>query len=164
MKKFVSLLLVFSILALSIPLTAKERKGADLLIQKTDGTQVRGELIAVKENSLLLMERESGADVTVDVEDIRVIKILKKSKISTGSIVGAGFGAALIALGLIINEGDLGAPGIYAVCLAIPVGIGALFGIAAGADKTIQFEGKSNSEIQKILEKLRKKARVRNSQ
>ena len=66
MKKFVTLFLAFSILMLSVPLTAKERKGADLLIQKKDGAQVRGELIAMKENSLLLMERDSGADVTVD--------------------------------------------------------------------------------------------------
>ncbi len=69
MKKFISLFLVFSILTLSIPLTAKERKGADLIIQKIDGQQVRGEFIAVKENSLLLLDRDTGADVTVDIED-----------------------------------------------------------------------------------------------
>jgi hypothetical protein len=64
MKKFISLFLVVSILLLSMPLKAKERKGADLIIQKTDGTQVRSELIAVKENSLLLLERDSGAHVS----------------------------------------------------------------------------------------------------
>ena len=69
MKKFISLFLMFSILTLSIPLTAKERKGADLIIQKIDGQQVRGEFIAVKENSLLLLDRDTGADVTVDIED-----------------------------------------------------------------------------------------------
>ena len=96
MRKAISLFLVFSILVLSAPLTAKERKGADLIIQKKDGTQVRGELIAVKENSLLLLDRESGADVTVDIGAIRVIKIKKKSKLLKGAgnglLIGGGTG------------------------------------------------------------------------
>ena len=50
MRKTISLFLMFSVLSLSVPLTAKERKGADLIVQKTGGQQVRGELIAVKEN------------------------------------------------------------------------------------------------------------------
>ena len=80
MKKFVSLFLVSSILALSIPLTAKQRKGAELIIQKTEGTQIRGELIAAKENSLLLKDKESWADVTIDLNKIQIIKIIKKSR------------------------------------------------------------------------------------
>ena len=42
--------------------------------------------------------------------------------------------------------------------------VGALAGAAMGADKQIQVEGKSESEIQEILEKLRKKARIKNAQ
>ena len=41
----------------------RKERGIDLKIQKTDGQQVRSELNAVKQNSLLLMERGSGADV-----------------------------------------------------------------------------------------------------
>ena len=41
---------------------------------------------------------------------------------------------------------------------------GLVIGSVAGADTTIRIEGKSNLEIQEILEKLRKKARIRNSQ
>ena len=73
MKRFIALFLVFSVLALSVPLAAKERKGADLIIQRTDGTQVRGELIAVKASSLLLLDRDTGSDVSVDIGDIGVI-------------------------------------------------------------------------------------------
>ncbi len=164
MKRFISLFLVVSVLALSIPLTAKERKGADLLIQKTDGTQVRGELIAVKENSLLLLDRDTGADVTVDVGDIRVITIVKKSK----ALLGAGIGLLIgCGLGVVIGQQS----DEYWMTFAVGVGfgvpailIGILVGSLAGKDKTIQFEGKSDSEIQEILEKLRKKARIKNSQ
>ena len=49
---------MFSILALSGNLFAKERKGADLIVQRTDGTKVRGELIAIKENSLLMNRKQ----------------------------------------------------------------------------------------------------------
>ena len=52
MKKAISLFLVFSLITLSIPLVAKEKKGADLIIQRLDGTQVRGELITFKEFSV----------------------------------------------------------------------------------------------------------------
>jgi hypothetical protein len=171
MKKSVSLLLVFSILALSVPLTAKERKGADLIVQRADGTYVRGELIAVKQSSLLLMEMDSGADVNADIDDIRVITILKKSKLLQGAVLGlligggGGAGGAAIFAGewedgfnypAMIGVGVLGA--------ALGLLIGGYIGAASGKVKTIQIEGMSDSEIQEILEKLRKKARIRNSQ
>lgn len=78
-KKFIALFLVFSILAISSNLYAKARRGANLLIQKTDGQQVGGELIAVKQNSLLLKDSKSGADVSVDIGDVKVITILRFS-------------------------------------------------------------------------------------
>lgn len=149
MKKFMSMFLVFSILLLSGNMFAKERKGAGLIIQKTDGTQVRGELIAVKENSLLLMERDSGADVTVDIGDIKVINIVKKSKAGAGILIGGAIGAFVgyLTYSKPESEGwinfDFG-PGMNA---AGGGGLGALIGLiigaVAGTDRTIQIEGKS---------------------
>ena len=169
MKKFISLLLVFSVLALSMPLTAKERKGADLIIQKTDGTQVRGELIAVKQTSLLLMERESGADVTIDIEEVSVIRIVKKSKALLGGGLGLlVFGGTSFGVALIRGDFDVQEPEVALAICAIIGGIGALIGglmgFAAGRDEKIQFEGKAKVQIQSYLERLRKKARVRNAQ
>ncbi len=164
MKKAVSLVLVFSILLLSGNLFAQGRKGADLIIQKKDGTQVRGELIAVKENSILLMERDSGADVTVDIGNIKMIPIVKKPKLWLGAGLGLLAGAAAGALSY--GSYYYFVQGFYFG--AIGAGIGLFLGFFVGAavriDKKIQFEGKSDSEIQEILEKLRKKARVRNVQ
>ena len=170
MRKFLSLFLVFSILALSIPLTAKERKGADLIIWKTDGTQVRGELIAAKESSLLLMERDSGADVTVDIEEIRVIIHVKKSKVwkgmGLGLLIGGGAGAGVTSIaqewGFTTSGLAVALSGVLAAVLGLL--IGGYIGAASGKDKTIQIEGKSYSEILVILEKLRKKARIKNYQ
>ena len=173
MRRFISLLLVVSVLFLSVPLTAKERKGADLIIHKKDGSQVRGELIAVKQSSLLLMERDSGADVTIDIGNIGIITIVKKSKLLEGAglglLIGGSIGAGIGALSkrgsLHEDYGRLFVVALIAGLVAVPgLVIGAIAGLTAGIDKTIQFTGKSNSEVQKILDNLRKKARIRNSQ
>ena len=185
MKKFIALFLVVSILTLSMPLTAKERKGADVIIQKTDGTQAIGELIAVKQNSLLLLDSESGADVSVDIEDIRVVKIVKKSKAWTvakwGLLVG-GIGGALAFAGTraAVDDNEILIP------LAISVGsvaliggivggaiIGGLIGAGSGKDETIIIPEETSYVIRRgkrirmldiVLEKLRKKAKVKNFQ
>ena len=171
MKKFIYLVLVFSILALSGNMLAKERKGADLIIQKTDETQIRGELIAVKENSLLLLKRETGADVSVDIGEIRIIEIVKESKVWKGIGYGLLGGAVIgVLVGYLLGDDPPTTVPIItddekALALGIMCGItgGALGGIGgaiAGADKTIQIKGKSDSEIKQTLEELRKKARV----
>ncbi len=166
---------------------AKEKRGANIEIYKTDqviklkmeGTpwerhniepDIRGELIAVKENSLLLMERESGADVIVDIAEVGVITIAKKSQLllgaGLGTLIGTGVGAVI---GASMHEyGDWGPPDELKETL--PVGallgllMGTITGLNAGTTKTFQIEGRSDAEIQEILEYLRKKARVRNSQ
>ena len=87
-KKFIALFLIFSLVMLSANLYAKERRGAKLIVTKKDGQLIEGELIAVKPNSLLLLDTE-GKDVSVGIADIKVITIVKKSK----ALVGATFGA-----------------------------------------------------------------------
>ena len=95
MKRFTALLLLFSILTLSIPLSAKKRKGADIIVQRLDGQQVRGELISVQQDSLLLLDRDSGADVSVELNKIKIIKIIQKSRTGTGFLVGGAIGALI---------------------------------------------------------------------
>jgi len=160
-KRFVSLFLVFSLMMLSVNLYAKERQGAKLMVTKKDGQHVEGELITVKPNSLLLLDTE-GKDVSVDVVDIKIIRIVKKSKAwdagdaGIGFLVGGGVGALIGAFGEY--------PGLMAIIYGlIGGGIGVIVGVGIGAgDKTYQIEGMSDSEIQKTMDRLRKKARVRN--
>jgi hypothetical protein len=173
MKKFIPLFLVFLILLLSGYMFAKEKRGADLLIREIEGNAVRGELIAIKQSLLLLLERYTGADVTVDVEDVEVIKIFGKSRALQGGAIGGLLGG-LVGFLIGRSQGDEGgfvlisksqAGGIGAV---IGGGIGTLAGVGFGAalkvNSTIQLKGKSKSEIQNILKKLRSKARIKNSQ
>ncbi|MBA7704947.1 hypothetical protein ES703_113770 [subsurface metagenome] len=184
-KKFISLFLAFSLVMLSANLFAKERRGAKLIIQRksdqvkntrlkdtpweTSMTGIRGELIAVKPNSLLLLDTE-GKDVSVDIADIKVITIVwKKSKALLGGAIGFGAGALLAPflfsfLFPAFHE-EYGVPGI--LLIEMPVGsligaiTGALIGGNAGRDKIIQIEGMTDLEIQEALDKLRKKARIR---
>ena len=166
MKKFVSLFLVFSLLALSGNLIANERRGAKIVIQKKDGQQVRGELLAVKKDSLLLLS-DFRTDVSVDIKDVKVIKIVRKSKALIGLLAGGALGALLglatykkpVKKGMITL--DFG-PEYVAVGGGFLGGlIGLCIGAVVGTDETIQIEGKSDSEIKEALEKLRKKARIR---
>jgi len=164
-KKFISLFLVLSLVMLSVNLYAKERRGAKLLITKKDGHQIEGELITVKPNSLLLLDTE-GKDVSIDIGDIRIIRRVKKSKLLTGVwvgiAIGGGTGVLLAGSGYRMSldaparRGILGAFG--AACGLV---IGALLGLVAGKDKTIHFEGMTDLEIKETLDKLRKKARIR---
>jgi len=151
---------------LSANLYAKERRGAILIIIKKDGEQIEGELIVVKKNSLLLFV---GKDVSIDIEDIKIIRIVKKSKVlkgmGIGLLIGAGGGAILgYAQGddygtmAMTAEGKALAFGMAFGFLGLLTGLG--FGAAAGTDKTIQLEGMTDSEIKEALEKLRKKARI----
>jgi hypothetical protein len=170
-KRFISLVLIFSLMMLSANLYAKERRGAKLIVTKKNGYQTEGELITVKPNSLLLLDTE-GKDVSVSIADINVIRIVKKSKALLGAglgfLIGAGVGAIVgLVADKVIDLGDYiwgpqdsallgGAIGGTAGALG-----GGFIGASAGKNVTIQIEGMTDFKIQETLDKLRKKARIR---
>lgn len=163
--KFLSLFLVFSLLALSGNLYAKKH-GADIIVVKKDGQELQGELIAVKESSLLLMGYVSGRDVSIDIGDIKVINIKGKSRFLPGLQIGALAGgiSGVIWLASLGAGGDSAWAGYVMVSglFAITGGlIGGLIGAAAGkGEKTIQIEGLTDDDLKIALRKLRSKARA----
>jgi hypothetical protein len=188
-KKFISLFLAFSLLMINCATLSRleekrekrKKHGANLIIKKINGQQVSGELITVKPSSLLLLDTE-GKDVSVDIEEIKVITVVKKSKallgVGTGLLGGAGSGAAIGAciwvLGLPVMA-IFGEAGIESwkddfqdflwsgalIGIGVWVLFGAIIGGRAGKDKTIQIEGMTDLEIQEAMDKLGKKARIR---
>jgi hypothetical protein len=172
-KKILAMALVFSLLTCSGYLVAKqylipkERKGAELIVQKKDGQQMKGELIAVKPSSLLLLDSQTGADVSVEIGEIAVIKIMKKSKALTGALGGfligggAGYLVAYATDKEYATDPDTHVFLYYGILGLIA---GWIAGEALGRDKTIKIEGKSPEEIKAVLEKLRSRARVREVQ
>jgi hypothetical protein len=176
-KKLLSLFLIFSLIMINCATLSRleekrekrKKHGANLIIQKINGQQVSGELITVKPSSLLLLNTE-GKDVSIDIADIKVIRVVKKSQVVKGAfgglLGGAGTGAYFAGLfGLVIRAswGETSSKMAEwgAICAPFGAIIGAIIGAIFSIDKTIQIEGMSDIEIQKTLDKLRKKARIR---
>jgi len=145
-----------------INLYAQERRGAKLIITKKNGQLIEGELITVKQNSLLLLNTD-GKDVSVGIADIKVIRVVNKSK----ALLGAGIGLLVLggggALFGSLSEDRLSGTTGFLVPFGAIVGLllGGLVGAKAGKDKTFQIEGMTDSEIRMTLNYLRKKARIR---
>jgi hypothetical protein len=155
----VSLVLVTLMLFPSGALQAKEREGARLIVFKKDGARLEGELIAVRQNLLLVMPEDESAAVFIDVSDVTAITFVKKSK----ALSGAGWGALWgLGAGLIVGFGSIG----MFFCAEIGVGAGAalgfFFGAAEGIDQTVRVERLNESQVQRLLRSLWSKARIQN--
>lgn len=154
----------------------KSRKGAKLRIYKTDGHQIKGELIAVRKKSILLMESVSSTDVSIGVGEIELIKIMRKPKTLIGTGLGLAIGAGVGALTGFLFGSDQPEhpeePGEYkartASQKALTVGMlfgligaigGGITGAYAGEEEAIQIGGRTQEEIEAELETLRAKAR-----
>src|SRR5512136_330259 len=66
---------------------AREKRGADLLITLKDGRQTRGELIAVKQDALLLLGFDAK-DQSIGIPDIATIRIVRRSMAWQGLLYG----------------------------------------------------------------------------
>ena len=162
-KKLISLFLVFSLMMLSVNLYAKERQGAKISVLKKGGQKIKGELIAVKEDSLLLLESESGADVTVNVKDIIEIRTMKKLPFLTGAsiglIIGGAFGVMYVSA-FSSEAGEMTGLGIGLLIAGSTALVGGAIGQMAGTRRYV-ITVMTDLEIQAALDKLSKKARIR---
>jgi hypothetical protein len=176
MRKFISLLLAVSFMGINcatyqrgegINLEPGQKPGANVEIYKTkskmEGTSwetpdIKGELIAVKENSLLLLDSR-GVDSSVDINELYAIRIAKKSKALIGFCIGfVAPAASWAAMGANIDDGLYA---LYSVIIGFPSAVlGAIIGGRLSRDNIYLIAGKSDEEIKEILEDLRKKARV----
>lgn len=164
-RRLIASALIISFISLPEVLLAQGRRGGNLVVNRKDGSNVRGELIAVKEGSLLLLS-PVGVDESVGLSEISTIKIAGKSQAGTGFLVGFLLGAiGGGALGSQDKDPIVGRAGVTflgglligSLTGLVGLGIGAL----AGADETIAFEGLSEAQAGKVLLRLRGMARMR---
>jgi len=165
MKKL-RILLCFLCLAVALEnLAAEERQGADAVVIKKDSQELKGELIAVRKDSIVLMDHSSKTDLSANISEIRSIRIAKNSKdicVTIGSLLGGTAGAiGGYYAGWQTRKGAIlgGAIGVLA-----GIGIGLWVNSQIEKWETFNFEGKSPEAIKTILDKLRTKARVRDFQ
>lgn len=143
----------------------REDRGATLVVTLKDGQRVKGELLAVKPDSLLILKKASGEGATVDIADISTVRIVRKSRTLLGGVVGllAGGGAGAL-WGLSAHGADRETPGFNALLGIIVIGapatvLGLVIGTAVGLDPVMVFEGRPAEEVQRSLSKLGRMAR-----
>ena len=145
-------------LALPADLSAMERRGAELIVTRLDGSQVGGELIAVKRDSLLLLSY--GRDESIDLADIKTVRIVKKSLAGKGALYGFLVGAVGGAgVGLAMGRTDAFEEKTPLVLGVFGGAIGALSGLllgsVAGLDSNFTVAGKSEAAVSAYWDKLR---------
>jgi hypothetical protein len=160
-------LIVIMTLALIVPsLAAKERKGASITVTKLDGKVIKGELLAVKGENLILLDRSTSSGVTESLLEIKTIKVVNKSKRVNGLVMGALAGALY---GVLFGPKAGEEPDPYSDFQLTPgkaVLVGALGGVFWGAlivgvNEQIDLKKKDPENIAKISARLKKYARDR---
>jgi hypothetical protein len=162
-KLIVTTLIFVMFMALVRPplLTAKERRGATVVVTMTDGRGVvKGELLAVKADALLVYDKDAGQGKILDLQQVVRVKVLKKSKTLKGMAIGFGVGLVIIFGSRLKfpNTGkdeefhNLGFPFISGLC-------GGLLGALTSTPKKFLLAGESLESMQQNLERLKRYAR-----
>ena len=173
-KKLVAVALTVFVASLALlcpDLVAKEKRGSKLEVTCREGRRVSrrvvGELIAVKTDSLLLVQEYSEFDLSIAIADITRIKVIKKPSARKWgtymSLLGL-CGGVLRGYSLRDDTEELWPLASIYLGAGFAVGgfaVGALAGHLASKGETFEFEGRSESEIKGMLDRLRKMARVR---
>jgi hypothetical protein len=132
-------------------LAAGGRRGANLVITRLDGTRVSGELVAVKSESLLLLTY-NAAGASVDLSDIKSVRIMRRSRagLFAGIAGAAGLaGGTLWCLSEFRGEEDQAALSVIGgLCLGA---VGALSGLLVGGAQGIDSNFTVVGEREEIL-------------
>ena len=168
MKKQIIILLTF--LCLLGNLSAKDRKkGAEVIIQKKDGKTFKGELLAVKNDEIILMDSINQSGIKLKSKGIQKITIVKKGELfkgmGLGLVIGGGSGAML---GFASGDDKSGwfsmTAGEKAVVGGLALGVlgalgGGIWGAIKGVDESVVLDGRTPEEMERVLEKLNTKSR-----
>lgn len=136
--------IVAGLLVMPAGLWARTKRGALVVAAKSDGIQVKGELVSVQPDSLLILR---GGDVlTIPRNKVHSVTLMRRSRMASSALKGFIFGA-LPGVAWGISYGDSGAHGIRTPVKAgaFTGGIGLLIGLAVGrgekAESVIPFAG-----------------------
>lgn len=134
-RMIVAWVMMAALLLASAPLSAKERKGAQVAVQREDGSEIRGELLMVKRDGLVIGNGNGGA--IVSLADVRSLRIVRRSKGGYGFLFGL-IGGTFLGYELSRKGSDLDAGSNFmmsAAFLGLPFAlIGAGIGLIAGTD------------------------------
>ena len=149
-------------------LTAKERRGSTVRVGLKTGASAQGELISVRQDSLLFRDR-SGQEFTYNIGEILSLRVTgRKKKFPIGFVVFA----ASAVIGYAAGANPRTGPHDDDLRILSGVGTGLLFGAVGaiaggvmereasrGATSYILLEGMTEEQIQATLVRLRPMAR-----
>ena len=148
--------LVASFSLLPADLSAKGKRGATLVITRTDGTLVTGELIAAKPDSLLLLST-AGRDESVGLGEIKSVRIVRRSH--TLLLAAIGFAPGAVAGGLAMSYDPEIETWAKVAGAAVGGALGALAGLGIslgiGADATFPVAGEPGEALSRLMTKLK---------
>jgi len=97
---------VAALLAAPGGLAAKGRRGALIILTKADGAGVKGELVSVKSDSLLLLR--SGDALTIPRDKVHSVTLMRRSRKVSGALTGLTIGTLVgVAVGAAADEPGL---------------------------------------------------------
>jgi len=151
---------------------AQGKRGALAFVTLRDDSVEAGELIAVRSASIVLLD-SSGKDVSVDVNDIRTVRVSRSPKRGEGAVTGLFLGG-LVGLvgGSVVAKASGACPGCEAPMMqagytlagaGVGVVLGFLAGGHAGKDLVIYFDGTPRPTLSIYLYKLQRYARVKDA-
>jgi hypothetical protein len=154
----ISLTFVMCMTLADLPLAAKERRGATVEVTMTDGRKVKGELLAVKADVLLIFDPNACQGRSLDLVQVNRVKILSKSKLGIGMVIGCVFGLGLTMLD---TEGRIHG---NTSMTPVPIAglIGGILGALAGLPTTFSQTGDVSRNLQQNLDVLKRHAREQN--
>jgi len=159
-KKRIAVAVAFMMLiaSLRLPLVARERRGATVEVTMVDGSKVRGELLAVKSDALVVHDPDSGRGWNIYLPLVAQVRIIRESKFLLGMVYGIGFGLGMTKY---IKEDRAGLfYGLNSACRVLAAGLICGFaGSAAGRDKNISMTVSSIAIARQSLERLKRYAR-----
>ena len=130
---------VAALLAAPGGLAAKGRRGALIILTKADGAEVRGELVSVKPDSIILLR--SGDVLTIPRDKVHSATLMRRSRKASGALTGFTIGALVgVAWGGSARvSGSTSSMG--AICGGLGLVIGMVSSRAEKAESVIQFTG-----------------------
>lgn len=149
--------LAVAILFLPAGLSAKERRGAKLVVTRLDGSQVKGELISVRPDSLLLLS-DRGGNESIDLAAIGAVRVVRRSRAGLFSALGGAAGVltcALAVMPLIHYHTTASDIEVFGGLGGLGAGLGALLGSMAGKDSSFAVAGKTEGELSDFWKGLR---------
>jgi hypothetical protein len=152
-----SALLVIMVSA-CLPLPARERRGATVEVTMADGNRIKGELLAVKTDALLVYDSAARQGKNIDLQQVTKVRVLKKSKFGEGLLIGLGVAVGMSVI-MQLKKNEFGFVFTF-IGVGSQLGLfGGIIGAVAGIDKKISLAGVSSQDILFNLEQLKLYAR-----